>query len=238
MTFYKKIIKKFLKKKNWRLEKIVIPKEYNTIVPSKELTQAMIVSSGILHVGAHRGSEAPVYEWFGKKVIWIEANPKIYESLKENLVTHKLQKSYCRLMLDKSDEEYFFNISNNDGASSSIFDFSNINNEDIFPGRKFVMKEKIKRRSTSLDNFFKEEKIDPKDFNHWVIDIQGSELKFLNGAKDSLKFCNSLIIEVSTKEIYKNGAKWDEVKNFLNNQNFESLSEPNRVHTDILFLKK
>jgi len=29
----------------------------------------------MLQIGAHRGSEASVYEWFNKEVIWVEANP-------------------------------------------------------------------------------------------------------------------------------------------------------------------
>lgn len=238
MKFLKKIIKKILLKNNWKLEKIVIPKKYNQESPKKELVEAMINSSGILHIGAHRGSEAPVYEWFGKKVVWIEANPNIYENLRENLIKYELQTSFCRLITDKDDQEYSFKISNNDGASSSIYNFSNINSEEMFLDRNFSMKEEIKIKSISLDNFFKKEKIDPKNFNHWVIDVQGSELDLFKGAKNSLKFCKSLIVEVSTKDIYEGGAIWKDVKNFLKGENFEPINEPEKIHTDILFLRK
>ena len=76
----KNLIKKILKNNNWKLEKIVQPRDYNLKAPEEVMLTKIRNSKGILHVGAHRGSEAPVYEWFGKKVIWIEANPKIFKS--------------------------------------------------------------------------------------------------------------------------------------------------------------
>ena len=85
----KSLIKKILKKKNWKLEKIVQPRDYNLKAPEEVMLSKIRNSKGILHVGAHRGSEAPVYEWFGKKVIWIEANPEIFKALKENLFKYK-----------------------------------------------------------------------------------------------------------------------------------------------------
>ena len=32
-----------------------------------------------MHLGVHRGTEAEVYNWFGKTVIWFEAVPYIYD---------------------------------------------------------------------------------------------------------------------------------------------------------------
>ena len=44
-----------------------------------------------MHIGAHRGSERFVYDWLGKEVIWIEANPIIFSELKKNLIEFKYQ---------------------------------------------------------------------------------------------------------------------------------------------------
>ena len=58
------------------------------------LITALINCKGIIHVGAHRGEEAPVYEWFGKKVLWFEANPYIFKDLEDNIYKYKYQKAY------------------------------------------------------------------------------------------------------------------------------------------------
>ena len=57
----KSLIKKILKKNNWKLEKIVQPRDYNLKAPEEVMLSKIRNSKGILHVGAHRGSEAPVY---------------------------------------------------------------------------------------------------------------------------------------------------------------------------------
>ena len=79
------IAKKILKKLGWRLTKILPPPKPILEEIQREIIDAMLDSSGILHIGAHRGSEAPIYSWFDKSAIWIEANYEIFEELKINL---------------------------------------------------------------------------------------------------------------------------------------------------------
>ncbi len=50
----------------------------NIETPEYESINCLYRSQGILHIGAHRGSERYVYDWLGKEVIWIEANPRIF----------------------------------------------------------------------------------------------------------------------------------------------------------------
>ena len=36
----------------------------------------------VVHIGADRGGELPQYRYLGaKKVVWIEANPEVYDEL-------------------------------------------------------------------------------------------------------------------------------------------------------------
>ena len=71
-------------------------------------------SSGILHIGAHRGTEASAYDWLHKKVLWIEANPAISEDLSENINKYFDQKYICALVGDENKKNVDFYISNND----------------------------------------------------------------------------------------------------------------------------
>ena len=76
------------------------------------------------------------------------------------------------------------------------------------------------------------------NYDHWIVDLQGAELHALRGAKKSLKFCNSLSIEISKKKFYEKGStSWEELKKFLYKNNFNLTSEPQEDHCDVLFLK-
>ena len=123
--FFKKKIKSILSKFGWKLIKIRKPgtlKPYGKI--DLKVLKALNESKGILHLGAHRGTEAEVYNWFGKPVLWFEANPEIYEELKDNLMNYSNQKCFNSLLSDEDEKLVPFNISNYDSAASSIFDFS------------------------------------------------------------------------------------------------------------------
>ena len=95
----------------------------------------------------------------------------------------------------------------------------------------------INIESNTFDNLVKEKNLEIENYNHWVIDVQGSELFFLKGAKKSLSCCKSIYIEVSNDQIYQNGSKWADVKNFLTNLEFKQITEMNSNHTDVLFVK-
>ena len=237
---FKKIVKLFLKKSGWRLEKVVIPKEYRPFPPEKKLVTEIIDSTGILHLGAHRGSEAAIYEYFAKSVIWVEANPKMFQSLKENLVTFKKQKPLCALLGDEDKKIVDFNLSSNDSASSSIFEYGelSIGEKTLWPHRKFKMVKKIKLKMRTLDSLMDEYKIDISKYNHWVMDLQGAELLALIGATESIKSCRSIYIEISKGNVYKGGAQWDEIVAFLKKHNFTAAWLPKHNHVDVLFVKE
>ena len=65
------IIKYFLSKTSWRLKKIYRNKGYVHEKPNLENIISLFNAKGIIHMGAHRGGEAAVYDWFQKKTIWI-----------------------------------------------------------------------------------------------------------------------------------------------------------------------
>lgn len=232
----KLIIKKLLKRIGWRLTKILPPPKSIQEDIQKEIVEAILNSNGVLHIGAHRGSEAPIYSWFDKPAIWIEANNEIFEELKINLHHYEDQFAYNYLILDKNEDDKKFYISNNDGASSSIFEFGEAHqNTDLFNNRNFNFIKTKKIKSYSLDTFLKLEKITISRHNYWVIDVQGAELLVLNGCKTNLKFCKYLYIEVSKKCFYKNGAKWHDLKHFLDVNNFIKITDPKNDHDNVLF---
>lgn len=213
----------------------------NTETPEYESINCLYRSNGILHIGAHRGSERFMYDWLGKEVIWIEANPKIFNELKKNLMEFKYQKAYKALLHSKKEDNIDFFLSSNDNASSSIYDFSKDfkNNKLFFQNKKrnISMINKIKLKSCTLDDLILENNIDIKKYNHWVIDVQGAELEVLKGSIESIKLCNSITVEVSTENFYVEGSKFNEVKELLNKFNFKIKKDPKRNHEDVVFIR-
>lgn len=237
IKFLKYKLKKILFKFNFKLEKIYIQNEYNLESPDINLLKTMQNCKGILHIGAHRGSESAVYEWFGKKVIWIEANPKIFFDLQINIKQYKYQKAICALLSNKDNEVKTFFISNNDSASSSIYEFGELSDgkNSIWKNKKLKMVNKMLLKSKTLDSVIKDTNIEITKYDHWVIDVQGAEGLVLEGSKNNIKFCNSLFIEVSKGEIYKNGSQWSVIKEFLETQGLKPVTEIKSEHENVLF---
>ena len=236
----KSIIKKFLRILGWKLIKIRKPPEPNPYGKLDiDVLKFMNNSKGILHLGAHRGLEAEVYNWFGKKVIWVEALPKTYELLLENLYFYKNQKAFQAVLTDKDNEIINFYISNYDAACSSIYNFTkNIKSSNMWSDKNHEMIESVKLQSSKLDTLFSVNKINPKEFDHWILDLQGAELVALKGAEESLIYCNSIYIEVSIKKFYTDGVIWSDLKNWLATKNFYPTRNPQKDEEDILFIRK
>ena len=91
------------------------------------------------------------------------------------------QKAYNILLYESDDKEFSFKISSNDGASSSIYNFGT---ESLKDNLKMVGS--IKLKSKKIDTFFTES-IQAKDYDFWVMDIQGVELPVLKGAVESFE---------------------------------------------------
>ena len=240
MKFLKKAIKKTINFFGWELIKKRIPPEPNPYGEIDiELLKSINNSKGILHLGAHRGTEAEVYNWFGKNIVWVEALPEIFSHLKMNLMFYKNQIPLLALLSDSDNEEINFNVSNHDGACSSMFKFTDeINKSSMWAYRKYKMTKEIKLKSITLDSLLINNQIDPQKYDHWVMDLQGAELKVLKGATNSLKYCKSIYIEVSTKQFYENSVTWTELNKWLNSNGFVSTKVPAKDEEDILFLKK
>ena len=193
----------------------------------------LILSSNVLHIGGNSGQEAQYYDSLKCNVFWVEADPDVERKLQENIQKFRNQKSVPRLMLDRPGVEKEFKVFNNSGISSSIFDLAADNGFEKLNLRV----DDVKTIETStIDILFSE--VDLHAYTHWVIDVQGSELLVLQGAIESLRYCHSMTIEVSTREVYQGGCKYEELREFLHTYGFRPLWQPESdYHGEIIFLK-
>ena len=103
----------------------------------------------------------------------------------------------------------------------------------------------IKKRTTSLDNYIKENKIETIDV--LKVDVQGYELNVLKGAISSLRIIEILIIEVSFLEIYEKSPLAIQIIEFLDKNNFQIFDivdfkyrplDDNLFQVDMFFINK
>jgi len=199
-----------------------------------ELDNAYKNCQGIIHVGAHVGQECNFYNTLNKLILFIEPNPKLYKKLLLNIHKYSKQKAIKALVTDKNNEYYSFNIANNNGGSSSIFDLSD-RTDPLFPNIKMI--NKIVLKSQTLDSIIQTNNDSYYDF--LVLDVQGAELLVLKGAENFINNrCKYIYTEISTTEIYKNGVLYSDLKEYLGKKNFFPISEPIKPHVNILFVKK
>jgi len=190
----------------------------------------IIQSKGVLHIGASFGQEANFYQSLNAKVLWIEAIPLVYEKLHLKCSLFQNQFAINALLGDANREKVDFYLASNNFESSSIFQFGR-----DFRSNKIMMNDQVELPMFRLDSL--EMPIPISNFGHWVIDVQGAELDVLKGCGNLIKDCQSLKIEVSTKEIYAQGTRWEELKSFLNSLGFLILWEPKEAsHEDVIFI--
>jgi FkbM family methyltransferase len=189
-------------------------------------------SDGILHIGAHTGEEAKTYWESNKPVIWVEAVPSIFNELERNIRNYPNQIPLNYALGDVQGELISFNVTNNEGSSSSIYEFSE-NGKSL----GVQISNKLNLVMHRLDKVLTHK--ESKMHNHWVIDVQGAELLVLQGSGELIKDCNSMFVEVSTWKIYEGGVLWDQLLEFLKLKGFYPLWMPHdNFHGNMIFLRK
>ncbi len=184
---------------------------------------------GVLHIGAHVGQEASFYERLNMSVMWVEADPKSFSKLEQNIRRYPNQTSRNFLASSSCSLYSEFHISSNEGESSSIFPLAA---NDYWQGLKNIGV--IYLPAMKVDCAIPNSEIEK--YNYWVVDVQGAELEVLRGAVESLRFCRYLNLEVSQETFYIGGAHYTDLKLFLEDLGFFPIWNPTGVHEEVVFL--
>jgi FkbM family methyltransferase len=169
-----------------------------------------IKPTGVLHIGANVGEEAPVYDELGiKRVTWVEANHEIYENLLYNIRNYGYHNAFNLCASDKS-EDVKFHISNNGSQSSSILELGT--HKIAHPEVHYV--KDIDMKSERLDELILFWDV-VKDSDFLNIDVQGAELKVLRGMGERLKQFKWAYLEVNKAELYEDCALVEDLDLYL-----------------------
>jgi FkbM family methyltransferase len=191
-----------------------------TEVRSMEALQLMksfgLGPTGIVHIGANYGQEYEEYLASAADiVVYVEPIASIFATLKarvERTPGHHAVKAVCS---DRSGETIRFNVASNHGASSSMLGLGN--HGKIHPEITYVAQEEM--TTTTVDELLAEE-FAGKRFDLMVIDVQGAELKVLEGALETLARIDAVYTEISEAPLYEGGCTWHEIDALLTSLGF------------------
>lgn len=174
-----------------------------------------ITPKAVLHVGAHEGNEIKAYRAKGiSPVVFVEANPDLAEGLRERF---KSDGDVTIIESAAAEEEgtATFNITSMN-QSSSLLELKD--HAKLYP--KIGVDKQITVRTAPIDTLLEEAGIDPSTLDFIAMDIQGAELKALQGAQNLLRHINALQIEVNYSELYKGCPLIHEIDAFLSEHDF------------------
>ena len=198
-------------------------------------------TTGLIHVGANEGQERFHYKKYNvNRVLWVEADPHTFKKLQKNISGFKNQKAINHLLLNKN-KKTMFNVSSNDGNSSSILKLSE--HKNIYPEIKYIKKKLLK--GYTFSSLVKKMNIKLKHYNTLVMDTQGSELLILKGAKKLLNNFKYIKLEAADFEVYKKNPTLHDLSAYLKKLNFFE-EKKIKIYSDykgknmydVLFVKK
>jgi FkbM family methyltransferase len=164
---------------------------------------------GIIHVGAHDLEERQLYaDMTDGKVLWIEANPTIYQRNIGRVDGNKEVLVHA-LITDVDGVDTDFRITSFD-MSSSIFKLAH--HLVVYPWCTEV--DKITLKSSTLKSI-----VDlhggPQQFDYLHLDIQGAELLAMKGYEPYLQHLKTIRTEVNNLQLYDGAALIGEVDEYL-----------------------
>jgi FkbM family methyltransferase len=175
--------------------------------------------TGVLHVGANIGEESEAYQKAGiKRVVWIEANPDIFEILKRNIKDLPENEAF-NICAGDEQKDVILHESNNAGQSSSILELGT--HKRNHPTVHYVRDIPVKM--FRLEDFLGN--IDMTGINFLSVDIQGAELLALKGMGKLLEQFNWVYLEVNKEYVYKGNALVGEVDMYLKGFGFKPKEE-------------
>lgn len=164
----------------------------------------------VLHVGAHRGEEAAIYDRLGAaRVTWVEAQPGLVADMRVTLdPTH--HRIYEAVAWSESGVHMQFHVTSN-SESSSVLPLGE--HMDQYPDISEVA-------TLDVTTVCLDELIPPTPFHLINLDIQGAELHALKGMGQLLDDCRVLYTEVSKKELYVGSAQIHDLDVWLGERGF------------------
>lgn len=172
-----------------------------------------------MHLGAnHAQGRKDYFDNEVKEILWVEAIPELANYL-SNLLPKSSDKVVQAVLSDVSNQSIKFNIASNRGMSSSVFEFK----EHTYQYPHISMEGQIVLTTTTLNDLFKDNQISPDKYSVIIMDLQGSELRALQGASEILPHVFAVVAEVSCVELYEGAPLEGEIDQYMEDHGFSKI---------------
>ena len=181
---------------------------------------------GVVHVGGHHGQECHTYLQHGiSNVCVFEPVSAHYEIMEQNLSIWKDKNiKMFDIALGSEKKQETINLSDFIGENAHLY--KGQSSSILKPKKHLEQYEHITFGETEqievhvLDQFAKENNINPLDYDLMNIDVQGYELEVLKGSDSFLKEMRFVYCEVNRDEVYENCPMVEDIDNFLEKYGF------------------
>lgn len=174
-----------------------------------------VAMRGVIHVGAHLGTEVPGYRSMGaRRVLLVEANPLLARGLEERYGRDG-DVSIMHCAASDTDGAVTLHVTSMDQASSIL---PLKDHRALYPQIEEIGEIAVPARR--IDRLVDEAGLSPADFNVMNIDIQGAELKALLGAQRVLGAIEAINLEINFTEMYEGCAQIEEIDAHLGARGF------------------
>jgi FkbM family methyltransferase len=166
---------------------------------------------GVIHVGAHNGQEVDLYRQYGfKNILLIEANPQL---------AHALQTRYgdaqdVRVVLGAAtneDGDQLLKIHTSRSGSIEAASLLELKDFKTIVATLHTPAE-VSVPGFRIDSLFGAGKLDIALYNFMVLDIQGAELRALQGAPLTAQALDAIQAEAGIIEMYAGGASYADLE--------------------------
>jgi FkbM family methyltransferase len=174
------------------------------------------IRKGVIHIGANDGGARRPYAERGVNVLWIEPDPDVFARLSANIAGLPKQRALNYLVVDRDLTPYPFNVSSNQGLSSSILPYAGL--KDIWPDIEVVATRTIVGRT--LPAILEKEGIDLGDYDAMLVDTEGSEQMVLTGAAPLLRHFRWIRVEAAEFETFVGSPTVESIGRFMRDHGF------------------
>lgn len=180
--------------------------------------------SNLVQVGASGGQELELFKKSGiSNALLIEPITPVFEILKQNCMGYPNYHPYQAIISEEDNKVVDFYLASNSGQSSSILEpQAHIN---WYPGVKFNKAEGL--ISKSLDTVIKAEStrvFSDKLVDMLYMDVQGAEMRVLEGAPQVLHQLKYIFMEVSYGNGYRGDFCYTEILAYMRVRGFDCVS--------------
>jgi hypothetical protein len=149
------------------------------------------------------------------KKLWPNATVILFDAFDKAEFLYKKYDYYIGVLTDTDNKPVEFYQNNYMPCGNSYYkEIGSANAEKVFNKSHIV-----KKTGFTLDTVVKAKKFPLPDFIK--IDVQGAELDIIHGAKNTLKNCKQLIVELQSEQYNENAPLADETIKVLNEHGFE-----------------